>query len=55
LMNEGDDWLSAIDEGHKNRKEWSKAGREHIKRIDLTPEAQAKRVFKTLSQSFEEE
>lgn len=55
LMSEGDDWISAIDEGHKHRKEWSKAGREHIKKIDLTPEAQAKRVFETLSQYFEEE
>lgn len=55
LMSEGDDWISAIDEGHKHRKEWSKAGRDHIKKIDLTPEAQAKRVFETLSQYFEEE
>ena len=55
LMNEGDDWISAIEEGHKNRKEWSKAGREHIKKIDLTPEAQAKRVFEIFSLSFEEE
>ena len=55
LLNEDDDWLSAIEEGHKNRKEWSKAGRNHIKKIDLTPETQAKKVFDILSQHFEEE
>ena len=55
LMNEGDDWNSAIDEGHKNRKEWSKAGRDHIKKMDLTPENQARKVFETFSQYFEEE
>ena len=55
LMNEGDDWISAIDEGHKNRKEWSKAGRDHIKKMDLTPENQARKVFETFSQYFEEE
>ena len=55
LMNEGDDWISAIDEGHKNRKEWSKAGRDHIKKIDLTPETQARKVFESFTQYFEEE
>ena len=55
LMSEGDDWISAIDQGHKHRKEWSKAGRDHIKKINLTPEAQAKKVFETFSQYFEEE
>jgi glycosyltransferase involved in cell wall biosynthesis len=55
LMNEGDDWISAIDEGHKNRKEWSKAGRDHIQKIDLTPETQARKVFESLAQYFEEE
>ncbi len=55
LMNEGDDWNSAIDEGHKNRKEWSEAGRDHIKKMDLTPENQARKVFETFSQYFEEE
>ena len=55
LMDEGDDWISAIDEGHKNRKEWSKAGREHIQKIDLTPETQARKVFESFTQYFEEE
>ena len=55
LMNEGDDWISAIDEGHKHRKEWSKAGRDHIKKIDLTPETQARKVFESFSRYFEEE
>ena len=55
LMNEGDDWISAIDEGHRNRKEWSKAGRDHIKKMDLTPENQARKVFESFSQYFEEE
>jgi len=55
LMNEGDDWISAIDEGHENRKEWSKAGRDHIQKIDLTPETQARKVFESLAQYFEEE
>tara|TARA_B100000900_G_scaffold244990_1_gene208323 strand:+ start:5296 stop:6531 length:1236 start_codon:yes stop_codon:yes gene_type:complete len=55
LMNEGDDWISAIDEGHKHRKEWSKAGRDHIKKIDLTPETQARKVFEYFTQYFEEE
>ena len=55
LMDEGDDWISAIDEGHKNRKEWAKAGREHIQKIDLTPETQARKVFESFTQYFEEE
>jgi glycosyltransferase involved in cell wall biosynthesis len=55
LMDEGDDWVSAIDEGHQNRKEWSKAGREHIQKIDLTPETQARKVFELLTRYFEEE
>ncbi|RJU81592.1 MAG: glycosyltransferase [Candidatus Poseidoniales archaeon] len=55
LLNEGDDWLSAIEEGHKNRDAWSKAGREHIKKIDLTPETQAKKVYDLLEPHFEEE
>jgi glycosyltransferase involved in cell wall biosynthesis len=55
LMDEGDDWVSAIDQGHQNRKEWSKAGREHIQKIDLTPETQARKVFELLTRYFEEE
>jgi len=55
LMDEGDDWISAIDEGHKNRKEWSKAGREHIQKIDLTPETQARKLFESFTKYFEEE
>ena len=55
LMDEGDDWIAAIDEGHKNRKEWSKAGREHIQKIDLTPETQARKVFESFTWHFEEE
>jgi len=55
LMDEGDDWVSAIDEGHQNRKEWSKAGREHIQKIDLTPETQARKIFELLTRYFEEE
>jgi glycosyltransferase involved in cell wall biosynthesis len=55
LMDEGDDWISAIDEGHKHRKEWSKAGREHIQTIDLTPETQARKVFESFTRYFEEE
>ncbi len=55
LMDGGDDWISAIDEGHKNRKEWAKAGREHIQKIDLTPETQARKVFESFTQYFEEE
>ena len=55
LLNEGDDWISAIEEGHKNRKKWSKAGREHIEKIDLTPETQAKKVYDLLNPFFEEE
>ncbi len=55
LLNEGDDWLSAIEEGHKNRKEWCKAGREHIKQLELTPETQARKVFELFTPYFEEE
>jgi len=55
LMDEGDDWISAIEEGHKNRKEWSEAGREHIKRLDLTPEAQGKKLFEILTPYFEQD
>ena len=55
LLDHDDDWISAIEEGHKNRKQWSKAGREHIEKIDLTPETQARKVFESLSQYFEEE
>jgi glycosyltransferase involved in cell wall biosynthesis len=55
LMDEGDDWISAIDEGDKNRNEWSKAGREHIKEIDLTPETQARKLFELFTPYFEEE
>tara|TARA_X000001036_G_scaffold426960_1_gene454982 strand:- start:1028 stop:2263 length:1236 start_codon:yes stop_codon:yes gene_type:complete len=55
LLNQGDDWISAIEEGHINREKWSKAGREHIKKIDLTPETQAKKVYDLLTPLFEEE
>ena len=55
LMDEGDDWILAINEGHKHRKEWSKAGREHIQTIDLTPETQARKVFESFTRYFEEE
>jgi len=55
LMDEGADWISAIDEGDKNRKEWSKAGREHIKKLDLTPEAQGKKLFEILTPFFEQD
>ena len=55
LLNEGDDWISAIEEGHKNREKWSKAGREYIEKIDLTPETQAKKVYDLLAPFFEEE
>ncbi|MDA9166193.1 glycosyltransferase family 4 protein [Candidatus Poseidoniaceae archaeon] len=51
LLNQGDDWISAIEEGHMKRKKWSKAGREHIEKIDLTPETQAKKVYDLLTQS----
>jgi len=33
------------------RKKWSKAGREHIEKIDLTPETQAKKVYDLLTQT----
>ena len=51
LLNQGDDWISAIEEGHMKRKKWSKAGREHIEKIDLTPETQAKKVYDLLTQT----
>ncbi len=53
LMNEGDDWISAIDEGHQNRTAWSAAGREHIKQLDLTPETQARKLFEFMTPYFE--
>ncbi|MCH1529583.1 MAG: glycosyltransferase, partial [Candidatus Poseidoniaceae archaeon] len=49
LLNQGDDWVSAIEEGHMNREKWSKAGREHIEKIDLTPETQAKKLYDLLA------
>lgn len=49
LLNQGDDWVSAIEEGHMNREKWSKAGREHIQKIDLTPETQAKKLYELLA------
>ena len=55
LLNDDDDWVSAIEEGHKNRTNWSKAGREHIHKIDLTPETQARKVYQILSEYYEEE
>jgi len=55
LMNEGDDWLSAIEQGHQNRTAWSAAGREHIKQLDLTPETQAKKLYECLKPYFEAE
>lgn len=51
LLNQGDDWISAIEEGHMKREKWSKAGREHIEKIDLTPETQAKKVYDLLTQT----
>ena len=51
LLNQGDDWISAIEEGHMKRKKWSEAGREHIEKIDLTPETQAKKVYDLLTQT----
>ena len=38
-----------------NREKWTKAGREHIEKIDLTPETQAKKVYDLLIPFFEEE
>ena len=49
LLNQGDDWVSAIEEGHMNRKKWSAAGREHIEKIDLTPVTQAKKLYDLLA------
>jgi len=49
LLNQGDDWVAAIEEGHLNREKWSKAGREHIEKIDLTPKTQAKKVYDLLT------
>ena len=49
LLNQGDDWVVAIEEGHLNREKWSKAGREHIEKIDLTPKTQAKKVYDLLT------
>ena len=54
LLNHGDDWISAIEEGHVNREKWSKAGREHIEKIDLTPETQAKKIYDLLTPAFRE-
>ena len=53
LMNEGDDWMSAIEQGHQNRTAWSAAGREHIKQLDLTPETQARKLFEFMTPYFE--
>ena len=45
LLNQGDAWVAAIEEGPLNREKWSKPGREHIEKIDLTPKTQAKTVY----------
>ena len=55
LLEDDDDWIEAINQGHKNRKEWSEAGRKHVNSIDLSPETQARKVFDLLSEYFEEE
>jgi len=55
LMNEGDDWMSAIEQGHQNRTAWSAAGRDHIKQLDLTPETQARKLFEFMTPYFETE
>ena len=54
LLNHGDDWISAIEEGHVKREIWSEAGRKHIEKIDLTPDTQAKKVFDLLTQTSRE-
>lgn len=51
LLSQGDDWVAAIEEGHLNREQWSKAGREHIEKIDLTPKTQAKKVYDLLTRA----
>ena len=53
LMDEGDDWIAAIEQGHQNRTAWSKAGREHVQHLDLTPEAQARKLFEFMTPYFE--
>tara|TARA_B100000900_G_scaffold209818_1_gene177795 strand:+ start:5994 stop:7223 length:1230 start_codon:yes stop_codon:yes gene_type:complete len=53
LLEEQDDWVAAIDQAHKNREQWSIAGRKHITSLDLSPETQGKKVFDLLSEYFE--
>ena len=55
LLDDDDDWIGAIEQGHKNRKKWSEAGRNHVVTIDLSPDTQARKVFELLSRHFEEE
>ena len=55
LLDDGDDLIGAIEQGHKNRKKWSEAGRNHVVTIDLSPDTQARKVFELLSRYFEEE
>ena len=53
LLEEQDDWVAAIDQAHKNREQWSIAGRKHITSLDLSPETQGRKVFDLLSEYFE--
>ena len=53
LLEEQDDWVAAIDQAHKNREQWSIAGRKHVNFIDLSPETQGRKVFDLLSEYFE--
>jgi len=53
LLEEQDDWVAAIDQAHKNREQWSLAGRKHVNSIDLSPETQGRKVFDLLSEYFE--
>ena len=53
LLEEQDDWVAAIDQAHKNREQWSLAGRKHVNSIDLSPETQARKVFDLLSEYLE--
>ena len=55
LLNDQDNWQSAIEEGHENRENWSLAGRTHIDKLDLSVNTQGRKVFETLSAFFEEE
>ena len=55
LLEDKDDWLAAIDEGHENREKWSSAGRKHIEEMDLSINSQGRKVFEILSSHFEEE